>query len=50
MHWSSPPVLSEVGSVTRSLVLCISFVDRCLSFCAFSFDLCIVCPSPIYSF
>jgi hypothetical protein len=24
--------------VTRSLVLCVCFVDRCLSFCTFSFD------------
>jgi hypothetical protein len=31
-HLSSPPVLSGVR-VTRSLVLCVCFVDRCLSFC-----------------
>ena len=30
--------------VARSLVLCVCFVDRCLSFCTFSFD-CVVCPS-----
>ena len=30
------PVFSGVG-VTRSLVLCVCFVDRCLSFCPFSF-------------
>jgi hypothetical protein len=30
-HLSSPPVFSEV-CVTRSLVLCICFVDRCLYF------------------
>ena len=35
--------------VTRSLVLCVCFVDRCLSFCTFSFGLCAVCP-PIYEF
>ena len=29
---SSPPVFSGVR-VTRSLVLCVCFVDRCLSFC-----------------
>ena len=31
---SSPPVFSG-GRVTRSLVLCVCFVDRCLSFCPF---------------
>ena len=34
--------------VTRSLVLCVCFVDRCLSFCAFSFGHCVVCSSSIY--
>ena len=33
-HPSSPPVFSGVR-VTRSLVLCVCFVDRCLSFCPF---------------
>jgi hypothetical protein len=33
-HLSSPPVFSGVR-VTRSLVLCVCFVDPCLSFCAF---------------
>ena len=33
---SSPPLLSGV-CVTRSLVLCPCFVDRCLSLCRFSF-------------
>ena len=37
----SPPVFSEV-CVTRSLVLFVCFVDRCLSFCAFSFDHCVL--------
>ena len=36
--------------VTRSLVLCVCFVDRCLSFCTFSFHHCVVCPSTIYWF
>ena len=36
-HLGSPPVFSGV-CVTRSLVLCVCFVDRCLSFCTFSFD------------
>jgi hypothetical protein len=31
--------------VTRYLVLCVCFVDRCLSFCLFSFGHCVVCPS-----
>ena len=46
-HLSSPPVFSGVG-VTRSLVLCVCFVDHCLSFCAFSFGYCVVCSSSIY--
>ena len=33
-HLSSPPVFSGVR-VTRSLVLYVCFVDRCLSFCTF---------------
>jgi hypothetical protein len=43
-HLSSPPVFSGV-CVTRSLVLCVYFVDRCLSFffwslcCLFFFDI-----------
>ena len=37
---SSPPVLSGVR-VTRSLVLYVFFVDRCLSFCTFSFGHCV---------
>ena len=32
----SPPIFNGVR-VTRSLGLCICFVDRCLSFCTFSF-------------
>jgi hypothetical protein len=35
---------SEVR-VTQSLVLCVCFVDRCLSICLFSFGHCAVCPS-----
>jgi hypothetical protein len=33
-----------------SLVLCVCFVDRCLSFCFFTFVHCVVCPSSIYGF
>ena len=47
-HLSSPPVFGGVR-VTRSLVLYVCFVDRCLSFCTFSFDHCVVCLS-IYGF
>ena len=48
-HLSSPPVFSGVR-VTRSLVLCICFVDHCLSFCPFSFCHCVLCSSSIYGF
>jgi hypothetical protein len=46
---SSPPVFSGVR-VTRSLVLNVCFVDRCLSFCPFSFGHYVVCSSSIYGF
>jgi hypothetical protein len=46
---SSPRFFIGVG-VTRSLVLCECFVDRCLSFCTFSFGHCAVCSSSIYWF
>ena len=36
--------------VTRSLVLCVCFVDHCLSFYPFSFGHCVVCSSSIYGF
>ena len=35
-HMSSPLVLSR-ARITQSLVLCVYFVDRYLSFCNFSF-------------
>ena len=38
------------GRVARSLVLCVCFVDRCLSFCTFSFGHCVVCSFTIYEF
>jgi hypothetical protein len=47
-HLSSPPVFSGVH-VTWSLVLYVCFIDRCLSFCPFSFGHCVVCPA-IYEF
>jgi hypothetical protein len=44
-HIGSPPVFSGVR-VTLSLVLCVCFVDRCLSFCPFSFgELSVLCQS-----
>ena len=46
---SSYPVFSEVRP-TRSLVLCVCFIDPCLSFWAYSFDHCIFCSSLIYGF
>ena len=51
-HLISPPGFSGVR-VTRSLVLYICFVDRCLSFCTFSFGLYVVysdsdCPFGIF--
>jgi len=46
---SSPPGLNGVR-VTRSLILFVCFVERCLSFCPFSFSHCVVCPSSIYGF
>ena len=47
-HLNSPPVFSGVR-VTRSLVLCVCFVDRCLSFSLW--PLCrLVCSSSIYGF
>ena len=48
-HLSSSPVFSGVR-VTRSLVLCACLVDRCLSFCPFSFGHCVVCFSSMYGF
>ena len=44
----SPQVFSQVR-VTRSLALCVCFVDHCVSFCHLSFGHCVVCPS-IYGF
>ena len=47
-HLNSPPVIIWVR-VIRSLVLCVCFVDCCLSFCTFSFGHCVFCSS-IYGF
>jgi hypothetical protein len=47
-HLSSLLVFTGVRA-TRSLVLCVRFVDRCLSVGYFSFGHCVVCPS-IYGF
>jgi hypothetical protein len=43
-HLSSPPVFSGVR-VTRSLVLCVCFVDRDLFLCILSCGHCVVCSS-----
>jgi hypothetical protein len=43
-------VLSGKLCVTWSLVLCVCFVDYCLSFCPFSFGHCVVCSSSIYGY
>jgi len=48
-HLSSPTAFSGVR-ITRSLVLCVHFADRCLLFCTFSFGHCVVCSSSIYRF
>ena len=46
---SSPPILSGFRD-TRSLVFCVWYEDRCLSFSRFSFGHCVVCFSSIYGF
>jgi hypothetical protein len=46
-HLSSPPVYIGVR-VTRSFVLYVCFVGRCLSFWTFYFGHCVVCSSSIY--
>ena len=48
-QFNANPAFSRVH-VTRSLVLYVCFVDRCLLFCTFSFDHCVVCSSSIYGF
>jgi hypothetical protein len=48
-HDEFRPVFSGVH-VTRSLVLYVCFVDRCLFFCTFSVGHCVVCSSSIYGF
>ena len=43
-------VFSGVRVTLYSLIVCVCFIDRCLSFCPFSFGHCVVCPSSIYGF
>jgi hypothetical protein len=43
-------LLCVMPDVARSVVLCICFVVRCLSFCTFSFGHYVVCSSSIYGF
>jgi hypothetical protein len=50
---SGPPEFTPIFSgvrVTRSLALCVYFVDHFLSFYTFSVGHCVVCPSSIYGF
>ena len=47
-HLGSATVRSGIR-ITRSLVLCVCFVDRCLYFCTFSFGHYVLCSS-IYGF
>ena len=48
----TPEVTSSFSGVrvVRSLVVCVCFVDRSLSFYPFSLGNCVVCPSSIYRF
>ena len=46
-HLSSSPILSGIR-VTRSLVLCVCFLNNCVSFCPFSLGHRVVCPFSIY--
>ena len=51
MPCNRPPTISFSGvRVTRCLVFYVCFVDRCFSFCIFSFGHCVVCSSSIYGF
>ena len=44
-HWTIQRIWQLCGvHVTRPLVLCVCFVDHCLSFCTFSFSHCVVYP------
>ena len=54
-HVGESEIMSNVSifsgvRVTRFLVLCVYFVDRCLSFCTFSFGHCVVRSSSTYIF
>ena len=48
-HLRAPPVFSGVH-VTRSLVLCVCFIDRCLSLCTFTFGHWVACSFSNYPF
>ena len=47
--WVHPRVFCWVR-ITWSLVVYVCFVDRCLSFCTFSFDHRVACSSSLYGF
>jgi hypothetical protein len=46
-HWNQ---ILTCNTLLWSLVWCVCFVDRCLSFYTFSFGHCVVCSSSIYRF
>jgi hypothetical protein len=41
-------IATSVSVSWYSILLCVCFVDRCLSFCTFSLSQCVVCSSSIY--
>ena len=47
---NQPPLFFSGVRITRTLVLCVCFVDRFLYFWYFSFDHCVVYPSSIFQF
>ena len=49
-EWNFLAMFFSGVRVTRSLVWCVCFVDRFLSFCPFSLGHCVVCPFSIYRF
>jgi hypothetical protein len=49
-HLSSPPGFQWGSCYSIFSFIYICFIDRCLSFCTFSFGHCVVCSSSIYGF
>ena len=52
LSWHCTSTSTNRGGVrvTRSLVLCVCFIDGFLSYCPFSFGHCVVCSSSISGF